>query len=263
MKIGAVSKLLNIPVTTIRFYEEEGILTPERRESGYRDYAMLDVFNLMECIRYRNMGLTVKEVARSLHEEGMEYLKEQVDKNILRLREEISLSGRLLSNLQELAGKLDALSLNVGRTWAVPQPERFYVAVGEDTKEDYGRPNLREDIIQAWLSHLPFVYGAYMMGEEGSLLHVLMAEKETAACFGLETEGTLLPMQLCLTTIYAEEKDTPPKAEEFWQAFGEEKDRLQKEMLVARLLIRCREVGGPKRYWEVMAPYKEEAGRTR
>ena len=37
-KIGQVSKILNLPVKTIRFYEEKGLFKPSKvdEESGYR-----------------------------------------------------------------------------------------------------------------------------------------------------------------------------------------------------------------------------------
>lgn len=44
MKIGELSRRTGVSVSAIRFYEREGLLTePERRESGYREYAEADV----------------------------------------------------------------------------------------------------------------------------------------------------------------------------------------------------------------------------
>lgn len=256
MKIGAVSRLLDIPVTTIRFYEEEGILAPERRESGYRDYAMLDVFNLMECIRYRNMGLSVKEVARALHDEEVPYLRDRIGESIGRIREEMAQSHLLLSNLEELSSQLDTLSWNAGRRWAVKVPSRSYVVMGRDTPGAYGQPELSPKVFQAWVSRLPFTYGAYLFQEGEAPAQVLMGEEQVCRGFGLLEEGEVhgLPGQLCLKTIFADERDTPPKEEEIRRAFGEEASSLVPGVFAARLLIRCREGAGPKRYWEVTAP---------
>ena len=39
MKINEVEKLIGITKKNIRFYEEQGLLSPSRnRENGYRDY---------------------------------------------------------------------------------------------------------------------------------------------------------------------------------------------------------------------------------
>lgn len=38
MQIGDLSKRTGISIRMLRYYEEEGLLTPARRASGYRDY---------------------------------------------------------------------------------------------------------------------------------------------------------------------------------------------------------------------------------
>ena len=53
-KIGEVSKILNISKEMIRYYEKQGILKPSRKEdNNYRTYSVMDVFLLMEIIRYQ------------------------------------------------------------------------------------------------------------------------------------------------------------------------------------------------------------------
>ncbi len=43
-KIGEISKLYNIGVDSIRYYEEIGLLNPDRSESGYRHYSIHDIW---------------------------------------------------------------------------------------------------------------------------------------------------------------------------------------------------------------------------
>lgn len=38
MQIGTLSKRTGVSVRMLRYYEEEGLLRPGRRDSGYRDY---------------------------------------------------------------------------------------------------------------------------------------------------------------------------------------------------------------------------------
>ena len=55
MKISDVAKMPGLPVETIRFYEKEGIVSPERNDnSGYREYSLWDVFKLVACMEYRS-----------------------------------------------------------------------------------------------------------------------------------------------------------------------------------------------------------------
>lgn len=53
-KIGDISELLDIPATTIRFYEEKGIIKPKRdTDDGYLYYDVWSVNYLMDILYYR------------------------------------------------------------------------------------------------------------------------------------------------------------------------------------------------------------------
>lgn len=90
LRIGEVSKLLNISIETIRFYESENIIKPSRIQgSKHRQYETWDLFYLMECLKYRSLGIPVKEISKILHNETLDYYleriknkKETVQKNI-------------------------------------------------------------------------------------------------------------------------------------------------------------------------------------
>ena len=43
MRIGELSKRTRIPIRMLRYYEERGLLTPERTANGYRRYGDADV----------------------------------------------------------------------------------------------------------------------------------------------------------------------------------------------------------------------------
>ncbi|WP_031075396.1 MerR family transcriptional regulator [Streptomyces sp. NRRL WC-3742] len=43
MRIGELARRTGVTPRALRYYEEQGLLTPERRPSGYREYAERDV----------------------------------------------------------------------------------------------------------------------------------------------------------------------------------------------------------------------------
>ncbi len=48
------------PSDFLKHYEDLGILTPSRSESGYRYYPFTATMILIECIRLRNFGMTLR-----------------------------------------------------------------------------------------------------------------------------------------------------------------------------------------------------------
>lgn len=65
MFIGEMSKKTNIPVKTIRYYEDLGLLQqPKRALSKYRIYSEKDVEKLIFIKKSKDLGLTLAEIKR-------------------------------------------------------------------------------------------------------------------------------------------------------------------------------------------------------
>ena len=65
MKIYQVEELVGITKKNIRFYEDEGLLTPERNpENGYREYTQKDVRCLQKIKLLRKLSVPIEEIRR-------------------------------------------------------------------------------------------------------------------------------------------------------------------------------------------------------
>ena len=60
MNIGRAEKLCGLPAKTIRYYEEIGLVVPQRQGNGYRDYAEPDLRKLQFLQRARGLGFSVE-----------------------------------------------------------------------------------------------------------------------------------------------------------------------------------------------------------
>ncbi|MCL4384632.1 MerR family transcriptional regulator [Patescibacteria group bacterium] len=101
--IGQIAKQVGLPTKTIRFYEEEGVITPAQRgENGYRLYQEITVKEL-QMIKYaRGLGIPLLEIKRLMKgcEEGhCSHSKQFVDENI----------NRYLGELDSKIGQLNTL----------------------------------------------------------------------------------------------------------------------------------------------------------
>lgn len=65
MKINEVEAQVGITKKNIRFYEEQGLLSPSRNsENGYRDYGPEEVVALRQIKLLRKLGLPLEEIRR-------------------------------------------------------------------------------------------------------------------------------------------------------------------------------------------------------
>lgn len=62
MKIKELENLLSISRSNIRFYEKQGLFSPERKDNNYREYTKQDIEVLKKIIVFRKMGFTVDEI---------------------------------------------------------------------------------------------------------------------------------------------------------------------------------------------------------
>lgn len=61
MNIGDVAEASGLPIKTIRYYEEIGLLKPARRGNGYRNYGAPDLHRLAFVGRARSLGFTIED----------------------------------------------------------------------------------------------------------------------------------------------------------------------------------------------------------
>lgn len=66
MRIGELSRRTGISERSLRYYEEQGLLRPTRRPSGYRDYDEADVHTLRRIRTMLAAGLNTATIAEVL-----------------------------------------------------------------------------------------------------------------------------------------------------------------------------------------------------
>lgn len=61
MNISDAAQATSLSVKTIRYYEREGLITPDRKENGYRDFDLKDVKTLQFIRRARSFGFSISD----------------------------------------------------------------------------------------------------------------------------------------------------------------------------------------------------------
>ncbi len=109
MKIKQVEELVGITSKNIRFYESQGLLTPERAENGYREYHQKNIDTLKKIKLLRKLGVSVEEIKAVLNydktlEECLEQHKDTLKKECANLTNMQNLADAILQNQNALDG---------------------------------------------------------------------------------------------------------------------------------------------------------------
>lgn len=178
--INKLSKMAGVSTRTLRYYDEIGLLTPQRvTESGYRVYGELQVDALQQILFYRALGVELLKIKEFLYADDFDKTK--------------SLESHLIALLEKRA-QLDALIQNASRTISamkgettmtdkekfegfkqkmLEENERKY---GTELEEKYGRDRI--DASNARIKEMTF--------ERYSEAEQLEAEIETALTVALQ-----------------------------------------------------------------------------
>lgn len=66
MKIGELSKTTGVSIRMLRYYEDEGLLKPQRTASGYRDYSPAEVLIVERIKLLGSAGMTLPTILKFL-----------------------------------------------------------------------------------------------------------------------------------------------------------------------------------------------------
>lgn len=64
MTVKEVEECTGLARSNIRFYEKEGLLIPERRKNGYREYSAEDVRELKKIACLRSLGISLEDIRK-------------------------------------------------------------------------------------------------------------------------------------------------------------------------------------------------------
>lgn len=107
MKIKNVAELVGITGKNIRFYEEQGLLSPKRASNGYREYDQEDINLLLKIKLFRKLGIPIEDIKRIF--EGILDVNTCLDQNLSRLEKEKN----SLDKMQEVSEAIMAKKLNL------------------------------------------------------------------------------------------------------------------------------------------------------
>ena len=116
MKINEIARRVGITSKNIRFYEQEGLLTPRRdRENGYRNYSEADEDALRRIKLMRKLGLPLEEIRQM--QSGRLTLSEGMRRQVAALERQ----QRDLAAAQEIC----LLLRSAGADYGSVDPDRF------------------------------------------------------------------------------------------------------------------------------------------
>ena len=113
MKIYQVEELVGITKKNIRFYEDKGLLNPDRNpENDYREYSLADVRTLEKIKLFRKLSVPIEEI--KLLQNGKMSVSQCMSAQIERIEKEI---GTYTTQKEVEIEAVDGMQRSPPRSW--------------------------------------------------------------------------------------------------------------------------------------------------
>lgn len=149
MTIKEVEKVLDIPRATVRFYEKEGLIEPQREENGYRDYNDGDIDKLKKIIILRKIGIAVSDIEDIF--DGVKAMPDVLADNITKLEKQMEeLKGAMIVCREMKASKVELATFDTENYWSVIVEEEKNGHAFMDIAKDIAR--IEKKVITGYFS---------------------------------------------------------------------------------------------------------------
>ena len=156
-RIGQFAKKMGVTPDFLKFYEQQGILHPRTAENGYRYYGFEQSGKILECMRLKNYGFSVREIDELLSSD-LDIVQEKTDLLIQQLEEKIVFQQLLVSEHRELSRLLERMGQDRS-CWSVEWGEEMLFLPHSNRKTFLENPKIYE-ILKSWTSLMPLVKSA-------------------------------------------------------------------------------------------------------
>lgn len=202
-KIGEIAKLLGLTAQAIRFYEEQGVITPERGENGTRYYTVDHAVLLLSFKKYRQSDFSVQEIVDHFRCDELSRLLPKLDAQTARLQAQASYFSRKADDMHEFAAFVRDTQENKGVVRETVKGDGYMLNVPLDRLKHANAKELKD--LTVYIDAMPGTGICFMrdVGAAGDATLYMCASKAVAGRWNLPMEhAQLVPAQRC--AVYCE-----------------------------------------------------------
>ena len=184
-RIGEYAKYLGVTPDLLKHYEEVGVIRSERSKSGYRFYSFHTTMELIECVRLRNYGLTLREIRETLTEHRVKNTDMDLllEGNMEKFRQEILLDEALREDYAGFRDWRRGLEER-GWDWEIRRSRPMYFLPHTDRYDFLKDPRIYE-LLNEWMSYIPIVKSSLRIENSGLVTWGFAVEESMQRRLGL------------------------------------------------------------------------------
>ena len=165
-RIGEYASYMGVTPDFLKHYEKKHIISADVQDSGYRYYRFRESCRILECMRLRNYGFTVRDMAEAVNCMDGDQAWQMLEEKAAAMEKQVELETAILEEHRRIRDWMQRIR-GKGEDWVVQRMEPFYFLPHSHHNDFLKDPRIY-DILNRWVSWMPVVKSALQIQWDGS-----------------------------------------------------------------------------------------------
>lgn len=152
-KIGEFSKYLGVTPDFLKHYEQYGLVQPTISESNYRYYPFEKSAEVIECIRLRNWGFSLKEIKHMIQDANLDEILENYRKKTEELQKTMQFYQLLIDEFH----RFEQWVTSAKNQWTIQYLDEA-IFLPHSNNKSFIQDEKVYPIMEQWIKYLPAVH---------------------------------------------------------------------------------------------------------
>ncbi|MGN1367467.1 MAG: MerR family transcriptional regulator [Aristaeellaceae bacterium] len=154
-RIGDYARYMGVSPDLLKHYEKFGLIQSEALENGYRYYAFQQSVPLLECMRLRNYGFSLREIGDVLNQSSFEKVQSQLDKRINEMEKHLQFEKLVVQEHRRISGWMDMMRQS--DTVILEQQAEPMYFLPQSRHWDFIQDDRISQLLEPWVDAMPLV----------------------------------------------------------------------------------------------------------
>lgn len=156
-KIGEFSKYLGVTPDFIKYYEQFDLIFPNINEGKVKTYDFNNASKVIECMRLKNQGLSVKEIRQHLTKESLICANEDLSKKMEEMKQKIEYEVACVKNYEEMQKWIQDHNKDEKNSWTIfKRSEQVFLK--HTIFDEFVAGDHVQEAMKSWIKWLPMVH---------------------------------------------------------------------------------------------------------
>lgn len=204
-RIGEYASYMGVTPDFLKHYEKNNLISAEVQNSGYRYFQFRESCRILECMRLRNYGFTVRDMEIALNQADGLQEWQMLEEKAAALERQVQLETAVLREHRRLRQWMDWMQ-GKEENWLVQQVGTIYF-LPHSNHNDFLKDERIYEILNQWVSWMPVVKSAMQICDpqnpQTDSYWGLLISEANAVKYGLPLGDVVQRVPACKALIYS------------------------------------------------------------